>query len=90
MARAPANELNLIEKGKNYGWPLVGEGPNYNGVPIPNYHTRPDLAAPVLFWAPVIAPGNLMFYPGTQTFAQWHGGGLVSGLATMTLNRHLL
>jgi hypothetical protein len=33
----------LIEKVKNYGWPLVGEWPNYNGVPIPNYDTRPDL-----------------------------------------------
>jgi len=81
------DELNLIEKGKNYGWPLVGEGPNYNGVPVPNYDTRPDLAAPVLFWAPVIAPGNLMFYTGSQTFPQWNGSGLVSGLASMTLIR---
>jgi len=81
------DELNLIEKGKNYGWPLVGEGPNYNGVPVPNYDTRPDLAAPVLFWAPVIAPGNLMFYTGAQTFPQWNGSGLVSGLASMTLIR---
>ena len=81
------DELNLIEKGKNYGWPLVGEGPNYDGVPVPNYDTRPDLAAPVLFWAPVIAPGNLMFYTGSQTFPQWNGSGLVSGLASMTLIR---
>ena len=81
------DELNLIEKGKNYGWPLVGEGPNYNGVPVPSYDTRPDLAAPVLFWAPVIAPGNLMFYSGAQTFPQWNGSGLVSGLASMTLIR---
>ncbi len=81
------DELNLIEKGKNYGWPLVGEGPNYNGVPIPGPDTRRDLVAPVLLWAPVIAPGNLMFYHGTQTFPQWDGSGLVSGLATMTLNR---
>ncbi|HEY6465776.1 MAG TPA: PQQ-dependent sugar dehydrogenase [Candidatus Acidoferrales bacterium] len=81
------DELNLIDKGKNYGWPLVSYGVNYNGVPIPSPDTRPDLTKPVLYWAPVIAPGNLMFYTGTQTFPQWNGNGFISGLATMTLNR---
>jgi aldose sugar dehydrogenase len=81
------DELNLIEKSKNYGWPLVSYGKNYNGVPIPNPDTRPDLAKPVLYWVPVIAPGNLMFYTGTKTFPQWNGNGLVSGLATQSLNR---
>jgi len=81
------DELNLIEKGKNYGWPLVSYGENYNGVPIPKPDTRPDLAKPVLYWAPVIAPGNLMFYHGKQTFPQWDGNGFVSGLATESLNR---
>ncbi len=83
------DELNLIEKGKNYGWPLVSFGKNYNGVPIPNPDTRPDLAKPVIYWAPVIAPGNLMFYQGTQTFPQWNGNGLVSGMATMSLSRFI-
>ncbi len=81
------DELNLIEKGKNYGWPLVSYGQNYNGVPIPNPDTRPDLAKPVLYWVPVIAPGNLMFYRGTQTFPQWNGNGFITGLATMALQR---
>jgi glucose/arabinose dehydrogenase len=81
------DELNLIEKGKNYGWPLVSFGMNYNGVPIPKPDMRPDLAMPVLYWVPVIAPGNLMFYHGTQTFPQWDGSGLISGLATKSLNR---
>ncbi len=81
------DELNLIERGKNYGWPLVSYGMNYNGVPIPNPDTRPDLAKPVIYWAPVIAPGNLMFYSGTQTFPQWNGNGFISGLGSMTLNR---
>jgi glucose/arabinose dehydrogenase len=81
------DELNLIEKGKNYGWPLVSYGQNYNGVPIPHPDTRPDLAKPVLYWVPVIAPGNLMFYTSKQTFPQWYGSGLIGGMSTMTLNR---
>ena len=81
------DELNLIEKGKNYGWPLVSYGKNYNGVPIPSPDTRPDLAKPVLYWVPVIAPGNLMFYRGDKTFPQWNGNGFISGLATQSLNR---
>jgi aldose sugar dehydrogenase len=81
------DELNLIQPGKNYGWPLVSYGKNYNGVPIPNPDTRPDLAKPAIYWVPVIAPGNLMFYHGTQGFPQWNGNGLISGLVSMTLNR---
>jgi putative PIN family toxin of toxin-antitoxin system len=81
------DELNLIEKGKNYGWPLVSYGQNYNGVPIPKPDTRPDLAEPVLYWAPVIAPGNPMFYTGSKTFPQWNGNGFVRGLATKALVR---
>src|SRR6266852_4154742 len=81
------DELNLVEKGKNYGWPLVSYGKNYNEVPIPSHDTRPDLAMPVIYWVPVIAPGNLMFYRGTQTFPPWNGNGFISGLGTTSLNR---
>ncbi len=81
------DELNLIEKGKNYGWPLVEYADNYSGVPIPRPDTRPDFAKPVIYWTPVVAPGNLMFYHGTRTFPQWDGNGLISGLGTTSLNR---
>src|ERR1700724_3104322 len=81
------DELNLIEKGKNYGWPVVSYGKNYNEVPIPSHGTRPDLAKPVLYWVPVIAPGNLMFYRGAKTFPQWDGSGFISGLASKALVR---
>jgi glucose/arabinose dehydrogenase len=80
------DELNLIEKGKNYGWPLVGEAPNYDGVPVPSPTTRPDLQMPVLNWTPVIAPGNLVFYKG-KAFAQWNGNALIGGLGSKTLSR---
>jgi len=80
------DELNLIQPGKNYGWPLVSYGHNYNGVPIPNPDTRADLTKPVIYWAPVIAPGNLMFYKGAM-FPQWNGSALASGLITKSLIR---
>jgi aldose sugar dehydrogenase len=80
------DELNLIEPGKNYGWPLVRFATNYNGVPIPGFDTRPDLTKPVIYWTPIIAPGNLTFYKGAM-FPQWNGSALMGGMATMTLNR---
>jgi glucose/arabinose dehydrogenase len=83
------DELNLIQKGKNYGWPLVSFGQNYNGVPIPKPDMRPDLTAAVIYWVPVIAPGSLMFYKGTQTFPQWDGNGFIGGMGTTSLNRFI-
>jgi len=80
------DELNLIEPGKNYGWPLVSYAVNYNGVPIPSPDTRPDLAKPVIYWTPVIAPGNLTFYKGAM-FPQWNGSAFVGGMVSQTVNR---
>jgi glucose/arabinose dehydrogenase len=80
------DELNLIERGKNYGWPLVSYATNYNGVPIPSPDTRADLAKPVIYWTPVIAPGGMTFYKGAM-FTQWNGSLLLGGMGTKTLNR---
>ena len=80
------DELNLIEPGKNYGWPLVSYAPNYDGTPIPSPETRPDLAEPVIYWTPVIAPGDLTFYNG-KMFPQWDGSAFVCGLSTKALVR---
>lgn len=80
------DELNLIEKGKNYGWPDVVYGKNYNGVPIPSHDTRPEFTKPVIYWDPVIAPGNIMFYKG-NVFPQWKGNALISALYTQEIVR---
>lgn len=83
------DELNLIQKGKNYGWPLVSYATNYNGVPIPSPDTRPDLTKPVIYWTPIIAPGNLIFYTG-KMFPDWKGSALMGGMATKTINRMVM
>ncbi|MFN7985176.1 MAG: PQQ-dependent sugar dehydrogenase [Vicinamibacterales bacterium] len=80
------DELNLIEPGKNYGWPLVSYATNYNMVPIPSPDSRPDLVKPVIYWTPIVAPGNLTFYNGSL-FSQWKGSALIGGMQTQTLNR---
>jgi glucose/arabinose dehydrogenase len=80
------DELNLIEPGNNYGWPLVSYATNYDGMPIPSPDTRPDLTKPVIYWTPVIAPGNLTFYGGAM-FPQWQGSALIGSLASKTLVR---
>jgi len=83
------DELNLIEPGKNYGWPLVSYATNYDGTPIPSPDTRSDLAKPVIYWTPVIAPGNMTFYQG-KVFPQWNGSLLIGGLVTRSLSRVVL
>ena len=80
------DELNLIEPGKKYGWPLVSYAVNYDDTPIPSPDTRADLAKPVIYWTPIIAPGSLTFYSGAM-FPQWQGSALMGGMATTSLNR---
>ncbi|MBN9546217.1 MAG: PQQ-dependent sugar dehydrogenase [Alphaproteobacteria bacterium] len=80
------DELNLIEPGKNYGWPLVSYAVNYNGVPIPSPDSRSDLTKPVIYWTPIIAPGSLTFYKGAM-FPQWNGSALIGGMDSQSLFR---
>ncbi len=83
---AGGDELNLVEAGKNYGWPLVSEGDRYSGKEIPDNDTRPDLEAPKIGWTPVIAPGDFLFYSG-DAFADWQGDAIIAGLKTKALIR---
>jgi glucose/arabinose dehydrogenase len=80
------DEINLIKPGLNYGWPLVSNGDNYDGTPIPRHATRPDLTPPAISWNPVIAPGSFIFYSGAA-FPQWRGQALLGGMNPSVLVR---
>ena len=83
---AGGDELNLVQPGKNYGWPVVSEGDHYDGKVIPPHSTRPDMAPPALAWTPVIAPGNFIFYRG-DLFSGWKGQAVIAGLGSQGLVR---
>ena len=84
------DELNLIEKGKNYGWPLVAYGEEYAGFPIRGAVTaRPGYEQPVYYWDPVIAPSGAEFYTG-EAFPAWRGNLFVGALRERRLVRLVL
>ncbi len=83
---AGGDELNLIEPGRNYGWPLVSWGRHYFGRDIPDPPTRPDLAQPLYYWNPVISPSGMSFYTG-DLFPAWRGNLLIGGLSSKALVR---
>ncbi len=64
MGPRGGDELNLIVAGKNYGWPIVSNGDNYSGQPIPDHPSRPDFEAPKLWWNPSISPTGMIYYSG--------------------------
>jgi len=78
------DEFNLIAAGGNYGWRLVSEG--NDGEVLPRHASRPDLAAPLVSWTPVIAPGGMIQYRGTR-FAGWNDNFLLAGLVSQGLVR---
>jgi aldose sugar dehydrogenase len=81
------DELNLIEKGKNYGWPLVAYGEEYSGAPIRGAETaREGYEQPVYYWDPVIAPSGAQFYTG-DAFPEWKGSLFVGGMKDHKLVR---
>lgn len=86
MGPRGGDELNLIEPGRNYGWPIVSNGDNYDGTPIPDHPTRPEFEPPVLFWNPSVSPSGLIIYTGAM-FPEWRGSGLMGALSGQALIR---
>lgn len=86
MGPAGGDELNIPEAGRNYGWPLVSWGNDYDGADIPDPPTRPEFADAVRHWTPVIAPSGMLFYDG-RDFPAWRGDVLIGGLASEGLVR---
>ncbi|CAN5686998.1 PQQ-dependent sugar dehydrogenase [soil metagenome] len=81
------DEVNRIEKGKNYGWPVVTYGIEYSGDTIIGAVTqRPGFEQPVYYWDPVIAPSGAQFYTG-NAFPAWRGNLFVGALREMRLVR---
>ncbi|MEM9171633.1 MAG: PQQ-dependent sugar dehydrogenase [Pseudomonadota bacterium] len=84
MGPRHGDELNKVEPGNNYGYPLVSNGNHYDGRRIPDHDTRPDLDAPATYWVPAISPSSLMFYNG-ERFPDWQGSALIGGLSGKAL-----
>lgn len=80
------DELNLIRKGANYGWPLATDGINYNGTTISDHRSLPAMEDPVVVWTPVIAASGLALYGGDR-FPRWRGNLFAGGLAGQRLVR---
>ncbi len=77
------DELNRIQAGKNYGWPRVSLGRNYNGTVVGQGFSAPGYEEPVVFWVPAIAISGLSFYDG-DTFPAWKGNALVGAMRNQT------
>jgi glucose/arabinose dehydrogenase len=86
MGPRGGDELNLIVKGRNYGWPIVSEGENYDGVPIDKPASHPGFEPARLFWVPSISPTSLLIYDG-KLFPQWKGNGFIGALSGQALIR---
>jgi glucose/arabinose dehydrogenase len=86
MGPQGGDELNLIERGANYGYPIVSNGNHYDGRDIPDHPTRPEFNAPKVTWNPVISPAGFVIYTGTL-FPEWKGNGFIGGLSSKSLVR---
>ena len=80
------DEINIPEAGKNYGWPIITYGRDYNMLPIGEGTAKPGLEQPIYYWDPSIAPSGMAFYTG-DVFPAWRGNLFVGALAAQVLVR---
>ncbi len=83
------DELNRVEKGRNYGWPVITYGMNYDGTPITSLTAKDGLEQPVTYWVPSIAVSAIAFYQGPK-FPKWQGQLFLGALAQEELRRLVL
>jgi len=86
MGPKGGDEVNIIEAGKNYGWPIVSDGDNYDDSPIPDHATPQEFQAPLRSWNPSISPSGMVFYTG-GLFPEWRGNAILGGLSSEALIR---
>ncbi len=80
------DEINIPEKGKNYGWPVIGFGVDYSGAKIHEGTSKPGMEQPIKQWTPVIAPSGMAFYDA-DLFPKWKGSVFIGGLGARALVR---
>ncbi len=80
------DEVNIPQKGKNYGWPVISYGVHYSGQKIGEGTRKPGMEQPVYYWDPSIAPSGMTFYTGDK-FPAWRGSILVGALAGRLVSR---
>ncbi|SRR5579885_797911 len=80
------DEINIPEKGKNYGWPVIGFGVDYSGAIIHESTSKPGMEQPIYHWTPSIAPSGMAFYTA-DAFPNWRGSLFNGALALTHLNR---
>ncbi|HEY6879595.1 MAG TPA: PQQ-dependent sugar dehydrogenase, partial [Polyangiales bacterium] len=79
MGPQGGDELNLVQRGKDYGWPTIGYGEDYSGAPLHQQTQADGLEQPVYYWDPVISPSGMTIYSGTL-FSEWRGDFFIGGL----------
>lgn len=80
MGPKGGDEVNLVEAKANYGYPIVSNGDHYDGKDIPDHPTRPEFAAPKLWWNPAVSPAGLAFYDG-DLYPGWKNSLLMGALS---------